>query len=299
MNALSALIKRDTKLFFKDKGMFFTSMITPMILLVLYMTFLSKVYRDSFSTGFPEGFVLDEDILNGLVGGQLVSSLFAVCCITVAFCCNMLMVQDKVTGARKDINITPVKSSVVAMGYYISTVLSTIIVCVVAMGVCMLYLYNVGWYLDTTDVLLILLDMFLLVLFGTALSSCVNFFLSSQGQISAVQAIISAGYGFISGAYMPISQFGEGLQKVLSFFPGTYGTSLVRNHCMGGAFEEMEKIGVPAAVIDELKDVVDCNIYFFGDKVEISTMYIVLCGSMLALLGFYVLVNIISGKKAR
>ena len=48
MNSLSFLIKRNIKLFFKDKGVFFTSLITPLILLVLYVTFLGNVYKDSF-----------------------------------------------------------------------------------------------------------------------------------------------------------------------------------------------------------------------------------------------------------
>ena len=48
MTGLWTLIKRNTKLYFKDKGMFFSSMITPVILLVLYVTFLKKVYDDSF-----------------------------------------------------------------------------------------------------------------------------------------------------------------------------------------------------------------------------------------------------------
>ena len=46
MTGLSALVKRNTKLYFKDKGMFFSSLITPVILLVLYATFLKKVYDD-------------------------------------------------------------------------------------------------------------------------------------------------------------------------------------------------------------------------------------------------------------
>lgn len=49
MTGLGALIKRNCKLFFRDKGMFFTSLITPLILLVLYATFLAKVYRNSFA----------------------------------------------------------------------------------------------------------------------------------------------------------------------------------------------------------------------------------------------------------
>ena len=47
MKGLPALVWRNTKLFFKDKGMFFTSLITPLILLVLFVTFLGNVYRDS------------------------------------------------------------------------------------------------------------------------------------------------------------------------------------------------------------------------------------------------------------
>ena len=47
MSMAFILIKRNIKLFFKDKGMFFTSLITPAILLVLYVTFLGNVYRCS------------------------------------------------------------------------------------------------------------------------------------------------------------------------------------------------------------------------------------------------------------
>ena len=116
MMGLGALIKRNTKLFFKDKGLFFTSLITPLILLVLYVTFLGNVYRDSFEMAFPEGMEIPNKLLDAAVGGQLISSLLAVCCVTVAFCSNMLMVQDKANGARKDLTITPVKSTTMALG---------------------------------------------------------------------------------------------------------------------------------------------------------------------------------------
>ena len=50
MKTFSVLLRRNMRLFFRDKGMFFTSLITPAILLVLYVTFLGDVYRDSFVT---------------------------------------------------------------------------------------------------------------------------------------------------------------------------------------------------------------------------------------------------------
>ena len=38
MSKLMNLVQRNTKVFFKDKGMFFTSLITPLILLLLFVT---------------------------------------------------------------------------------------------------------------------------------------------------------------------------------------------------------------------------------------------------------------------
>ncbi|MBQ2922604.1 MAG: ABC transporter permease [Tyzzerella sp.] len=296
MIGLGSLIKRNTKLFFKDKGLFFTSLITPLILLVLYATFLGNVYHDSFAMSFPEGMEVPEKLLDAAVGGQLVSSLLAVCCVTVAFCSNMLMVQDKVNGARKDLTITPVKGTTMALGYYIATLISTLLICLIATGAGFLYLGKVGWYLSGKDVALILFDVFLLVMFGVALSSVINFFLSSQGQISAVGSIVSSMYGFICGAYMPISQFSEGLQKALSFLPGTYATSLLRNHALRGVFAEMKADGYPKEIINGLKDVIDCNVYFFDNQVELSTMYLILGGSVVVLIGIYVVMNMMKRK---
>ena len=298
MTGLTALIRRNTKLYFKDKGMFFASLITPVILLVLYGTFLSNVYEESFLSALEAaGATVPDKLIGGCVGGELVSSLLAVSCVTVAFCSNLLMVQDKITGARQDLTIAPMKPSTLALSYYLSTLLSTLLICFVATGICLGYLAYVGWYLTAGDVAALLLDVVLLALFGTALSSCVNFFLSTNGQASAVGTTISAGYGFICGAYMPISQFSDGLQKVISFLPGTYGTSLLRNHALRGVFDEMGAQGFPGAVVEAIKDSVDCNLYFFGNKVELSTMYLVLIAAIVIAVGLFVLMNLLSGKK--
>ena len=297
MKSSIILIKRNIKLFFKDKGMFFTALITPAILLVLYATFLGNVYRDSFVANIQNAGELSDKLIDSLVASQLISSILAVSCVTVAFCSNFLMVQDKANGTVKDFRIAPIKSSVISLSYYVATILSTLLICFSATAVCLIYLASVGFYMSVADVFLLILDVFLLVLFGTALSSVINFFLSSQGQISAVGTIVSAGYGFICGAYMPISSFSTGLQRVISFLPGTYGTSLVRYHSMRGGLAEMEKEGVPAEIIDELMNALDCNLYFFGHKVEPWVMYLILSGSILLLLGIYIALNALRKKE--
>ena len=300
MTGLPALIRRNIKLYFKDKGMFFTSLITPLILLVLYGTFLSNVYEDTFRGALKAaGAAVSDKLIGGCVGGELVSSLLAVSCVTVAFCSNTLMVQDKVTGARRDLTITPVKGRTLAVSYYLVSLFSTLLVCFVAAGVCLFYLGNVGWYLTAADILFALLDVVLLVLFGTALSSIINCFLSSQGQISAVGTVISAGYGFLCGAYMPISQFSDGLQKAISFLPGTYGTSLLRNHFLRGVFVEMGNQGFPDEVVEAIRDSVDCNLYFFGEKVTLSNMYLILSAAVGIGIAVYVVINVLLSRKRK
>ena len=297
MKTVGSLVKRNVKLFFKDKGTFFTALITPIILMVLYATFLYKVYEDSFTSSLPEGVSFTGDTLQGLVGGLLLSSLLAVTPVTVSFCANLCMVADKVSGARGDIGISPVKPRSVAISYYLSTVINGMIISLAATLLGCVYLAFTGWYLTVGDIFCLLFDVSLLVLFGTAISSLICYPLTTQGQLSAVGSIVSSGYGFICGAYMPISSFSAGLRNVLSFFPGTYGTALVRNHALQSVCEEITAQGFPPEALEGILTVSDCNLKFFGHSVEIWQMYLVLAGAVALLVGGYILLNIWSEKR--
>ena len=285
---LKAMVLRNIKLYFKDKGMFFTSLITPAILLVLYATFLGSVYRDSFTANLPDGFSLSQKLIDGAVGAQLISSIFAVSCVTVPFCSNMLMVQDK---------ISPVSSAVLSGSYFLGAAISSLLVCFAALALCLGYVRTIGWFFSGKDILLLSADIVLLVLFGTALSSLIHFFLSTQGQISAVGTLVSAGYGFLCGAYMPISSEGSGLQKVLSFLPSTYMTALVRNHTMRGVLAQMETDGVPKALVDAIRESLDCTVKFAGKTVTVPAMYAYIGGAVLVLLGAYLAVHYLAERK--
>ena len=291
MKTVFALVRRNRQLFFRDKGMLMSSLITPLILIVLYATFLANVYKDSFQSALPEFLEIEDKIINGTVAAQLTAALLAVSCITVTFCVNLTMVQDKAFGTRKDFNVSPVKKPVIYIGYFFATVLNSLMVNGLALVDCMGYMAKMGWYMTVTDVLWVILDMVLLVLFGAVLSSVVCYPLKTQGQMSAVGTIVSAGYGFICGAYMPVSNFGEGLQKFLSFLPSTYGTSMLKNHMMRGVFEEMEDIGFPEEVVDGIATSLDCNPKFFDHVVTVNEMILVMAASVVVLGGLYILLT--------
>lgn len=292
---LLSLIKRNIKLFFKDKDLVIGALVGPIILIVLYFTFLNDVYRNTFKSFIPEG--TSNKIINDIVNGELISSILAVSCITVSFCSNFLMVRDKVNNARSDLLVSPVKSYVLALAYYIATVISSLTICYIALGISLVFVAFSHWFFTASSLLMLLLDVFLTVLFGTALSSIINFFLTSEGQISAVGTIISAGYGFICGAYMPINSYNAGLKNVIMFTPGTYCTSLIRNHSLAGAFKEMSDW--PIEAIKSIKDGIDCNLYLFDKQISIAGMYGIVLITILVLITIYIVINIVNGRKCK
>lgn len=75
---------------------------------------------------------------------------------------------------------------------------------------------------------------------------------------------------------MPISNFGTGLQKVLSYLPSTYGTSLLKNHMLRGIIEEVEKQNLPEKMIAAVKDTLDGNPQFHGHVVSVEQMIMIM-----------------------
>ena len=296
MKKIINLTIRNIKVYFSDKGMFFTSLITPAILLILYSTFLANVYKDAFISAIPDGIQISNKLLNGLVSGQLVGSLLSVSCITVAFCSNMLMVQDKVNGNLKDLIITPTDKKILAISYFLASFISTLIVNLFALVLCLIYIAINGWFMNINDILLIVLNVISLTLFGCILSSLINSFLSTQGQISAVGSIVSSMYGFIAGAYMPMSQFGTGLRNALLFLPTTYATALMKNSVMESTFRELGKI-IPNDVINSLKESIDIRLIFNNNVISISTMYLIVIITIIVLFILYILKHLLCKNK--
>lgn len=286
MRRMCELVLRNTKMYFKDMGMFLTSLITPAILLILFMTFLGSIYKDSFVSAIPKGLEVSDKLINGLVAGQLSSAMLATSCVTVAFCSNLLMVQDRASGTRKDLIVSPIKKTTLGLSYFLASILSTLIVNLTATMICFIYIGCMGWFLSVGEALLAILDVILLTLFGVSLASCINYFLNTQGQASAVGTIVSSCYGFVCGAYMPISSYGKGLQNLMAFLPGTYGTSLIRNHMMNGALDSLSE-QLPSEAIKAMKDSVDVNLYFFDNSVEVWQMYLILLSFIVLFIALY------------
>lgn len=295
-----AFTARNMKVFFKDKGAVIGALIAPLVILLLYILFLHNVLKSTFETnvqGMPVAF--DDKLINGYIASFEVSSILAVCCVTVAFVVNMIMVEDRITGVRADINIAPVSKSVVVLGYFFSTAAVTLVICFITLAAGFSYIAVMGWYISAGNAFLIILDVIIATLFGTAFSSVVVQFLKSRGAINAVSTVVSTVYGFICGAYYPISQFAKGIANAVMCLPGTYFTALLRSHFMGGFYQPFVDAGIPTDSATEILDSLDANIYFFGSQVPTWAMYVVCACAIAVLLGAFILINVVRIKKKK
>lgn len=292
---LKTLTGRNMAIYFRDKQSFFLSFITPMILIVLFVTFLKSVYEDTLLSLMPEGLSLDANLIDAFSASWLVSSILGVSCVTIAFCANTIMVTDKVNSNIIDLQVAPVKNVVVSLSYFFANYLSTLIVCLACLVVGIGYVSSKGFYMNGHDIIMIIGTMLLCIAFGTLLAAIVETFISSQGGASAVATLVSSMYGFLCGAYMPISQFNEGIRNFVSFIPGTHGTVLFRYYFMRGTIKEMSKT-IPKEVVDAISKGFDNQLFFFDTELSNGQLITVLGLSCLVLLAIYI---VIVGIKTR
>ena len=125
---------------------------TIIAFILLFNIWIAKVFRDSFIAAMPDMITISDKLINGTVAAQLTASLMAVSCITVTFCVNLTMVQDKANGTRKDFNVAPVSKEKIYLGYFLSTVANSLMVNGLAFVLCLGYLFKMGWYMNAADV---------------------------------------------------------------------------------------------------------------------------------------------------
>lgn len=292
------LTARHIKLFFKDKQTFFMSLITPLILVALFVLFLRSVYLSTLAASLPRGFELPDRLADGFVAGWLISSVLGACSVTLAFCSQTIMVSDKVNGRIQDFRIAPVKPAVLSVSYFAATYFSTLLVCLVCLLLGFVYIAACGWYMTFSDVAGIVGNLLLSTAFGALLAVIVEHFLRTMGAANAAATLVSSLYGFVCGAYMPVSQFAAGIRNAVAFVPGTYGTLLFRRFFLRGALAEMEKI-LPAEAVAGIGDAFDFQFYFFGNPVSPSACFAVLAVSVLLLACAYIAIVALGGRKKR
>jgi multidrug/hemolysin transport system permease protein len=284
---MSVLIKRNLKLFFRDKSAVLFSLLALFIIIALYAVFLGDVWlNDSM-----------KDIKNAdvLMSTWLVSGLLAVASVTTTMGAFGVMIDDKVRKIDKDFYSAPIKRSRITVGYIGSAFLIGVIMSLITVFASDIYIVLSGGEWITP---LALIKVLLLVIFTTMTNTSIVCFIvsffKSHSAFSTASTIIGTLIGFLTGIYLPIGALPESVQTVIKLFPVSHAASLFRQVLMEDAMRSTFA-EIPTNKLNEFKEYMGVTFQFGSSAVSPWISILILAATAVIFYGLSLL-NM-SGRK--
>ncbi|MBP5554351.1 MAG: ABC transporter permease [Lachnospiraceae bacterium] len=278
MRKFMGLTKRNLLVYFKDKGAILFSLLTSLIVLVLYLLFLKGTFEDAFESAlanaeFIRSFINDGDI-EVFVNITLLIGMLGSAMITVPYSCLTTIVKDRENKIDYDISATPIKRWQIVLSYFTAASISACIMTGILLAAGMIILsMDGGLLLGTVDIL----KAFGMVIIGsvssTALFMAFMLFFKTAQSSNAFFGMLSAAAGFVIGAYIPISQFSDKVQTFCNLFPATHVTIAIRNILMRGVVDKMNNSigGLDQGMfVETIKGIFSFNSRMFGHTLSIA-----------------------------
>lgn len=268
---------RNIKVYAKDKMAILLSMLTQIIVLVLYLLFLKANYVDAINSQLEgvKDLVSKADI-EGLVNAWLVSGVIGTSVVTVALNTLNLMVKDKEDRIDYDYRASSVKGSTVVMSYFSGAVASTFITSSILLTAGYIFLSMTGTFTLSFPMMLLVYALTLLgSVSGTLVIMLLISFFKKSSTLSAFGVLISTSIGFIVGAYIPVSQFDESVQTVVNLVPGSHIAALMRNVLVSPAIDNIDKAlgGIDkGAFAKQARDMFALKLKIFGNEADTGFM---------------------------
>ena len=264
MRGIWGLIKRNLLLFFKDWQSILFSLLTSIIVLVLYLLFLKGTFVSAMQSAMEQypglvSMIAEKDI-DMFANFLLLTGILGSAMISVPFSCITTLVRDRDNKVDYDILATPLKRGQIIFAYFVSAVLSSTLLngFILAIG-----LVGVSLQGDTHLNGIQLVRAFIVVALGSISASAIFMiivlFFKTVSACEAFFGILSAASGFVIGAYIPISQFSNGVQTVCNLFPASQITIMLRNILLNGL---LEHINTSLAGVDQGMFILSLKEYF-------------------------------------
>lgn len=269
MSDFIGFTRRNLLIYFKDKLAILFSLLTSIIILVLYMLFLKGTFVDALTGSMQglENFVSQGDI-DMLANGILLSGILGSAMITIPYTCLQTIVKDREAGVDSDICATPLKRWKIILSYFASSSICSFIMtsAILTIGIAVMSFAG-DLNIDAANILASYGIMLLGSVSATALFMIVLLFFRTTSASTAFFGILSAASGFVIGAYIPLSQFSDGVRSFCNLFPASHITSLIRNVLLSGLTDKIDaSIGGldNGAFISAVKDIFSFNASAFG-----------------------------------
>ena len=264
MRGILGFIKRNVLLFFKDWQSILFSLLTSIIVLVLYLLFLKGTFVSAIQSAMEQypglaSMVPQKDI-DMFANLFLLSGILGSAMISVPFSCITVLVKDRANKVDYDILSTPLKRGQIIFAYFVSAVLTSTLLTDIILAVGLIGIRMQGnMYLNISQVVKAFSVVALGSISASAIFMIVVLFFKTVSACEAFFGILSAASGFVIGAYIPISQFSNEVQTVCNLFPASQITIMLRNILLNGL---LEHINISLQGVDQGMFVLSLKEYF-------------------------------------
>ena len=244
MRGILGFIKRNVLLFFKDWQSILFSLLTSIIVLVLYLLFLKGTFVSAIQSAMEQypglaSMVPQKDI-DMFANLFLLSGILGSAMISVPFSCITVLVKDRANKVDYDILATPMKRGQIIFAYFVSAVLTSTLLTDIILAVGLIGIRMQGnMYLNASQVIKAFSVVALGSISASAIFMIIVLFFKTVSACEAFFGILSAASGFVIGAYIPISQFSDEVQTVCNLFPASQITIMLRNILLNGLLEHI------------------------------------------------------------
>ncbi|MGN0499558.1 MAG: ABC transporter permease [Ruminococcus sp.] len=287
-----ALIKRNIKIYLRNRGAWLASLLTVFIIIGLYALFLG----DQLSRGF-EGIGLEEPRL--LTDSWIMAGIISIMPLSISLGA-ISIVNDRSKGLIKDFYCSPISRSKITLGYILSLAIISFLITVIGFALGEIYITaNGGELLSLADMLRVLGIIAVDDLATTSIVMFIAMFITSESAYSAICTVIGTISGFITGIYIPVGSLPEGVAAAVKCFPISHAGSMLRQIFTADAIAECTK-NIPADIKPDVLEQINSEmgiIYSFGDHTvsDFESIIILAATAML----FFVLTAFAARRKKR
>jgi len=247
--------KRNLKLYFRNKGTVFFSLLAVFIIFGLYTIFLGDVWLDN-SMGIENAQLL--------MNNWLIAGILAVASTTTTMGAFGIMVEDKAKKIYKDFYSSPITRASVTGGYLTSAFIIGVLMSLVALAIGQIFIITQGGELLGMEASIKVFGLILLnTITNTAMVGFIVSFFNNQNSFSTASTLVGTLIGFLTGIYLPIGNLPEAVQYIVKLFPASHGAALFRQVMMEKQIGIIFS-GVPIEQLDSFKEYMGI-IYRFGE----------------------------------
>ena len=241
MRELYYLVKRNILVFIRDYAAVFFSVLSMLIILLLMVVFLGKMNTDNVlwllsEYGGERDALQDEKNAQYLIQMWTLAGILAVNTVTVSLTVMQTMVRDEVKGHLASFYVAPVKRIKIVFGYILASWAIGSGMSFLTLLIGEVYMVMQGYAFLGVSVMMKALGMIMLNAFVySTIGYLLALFIHSESAWGGMLTVIGTLVGFLGGIYLPVSQLGENIVKVLKCLPVLHGTAMMREVLTGDA----------------------------------------------------------------